>query len=338
MTNNRSFHRRSIIKKSAIAGISLLAGCVGGDNGDAETGNETSDFPSEDMTFIVTFTPGGGFDTYARGLTQYLPEHLPNDVNFTVENSPPSYTGLMEIWQADADGHTIGTTAPLGMIARQIAEDVPYDMREFSWIARMAITEYMIVVGEETPYESVDDLRNADQIDWATPGSGTTAWLASLISATDLDINYNLVNFEGTQEAAAAVLRGDADATLGPTTTPSLTEPLNGGDMRGIVSFTEEPPEIAPNIETATDIGEEQLIDLNLNRPVFGPPDIDDGRVDVLSESILDTLNSQEMSEWAEENDRPINPADAEEMASTINNAFETLSQYEDLLSENLEE
>ncbi|MFC6766130.1 Bug family tripartite tricarboxylate transporter substrate binding protein [Natrinema soli] len=301
-------------------------------------GGEQSEFLSEEITFIVTFSPGGGFDTYARGLVDLLPDHLPEDVDFVVENSTPNFTGLMDIWRADPDGHTIGTTAALGMVARQIVEDVPYDMREFTWLARMALTEYMIAAGADTGYESVDDLREADEVDWATPGAGTTAWLASIISASDLEINFNVVNFEGTQEAAAAVLRGDADVMLGPTTTPSLTEPLNAGDMTPIVSFTDEQPETVPETDTATDIGQEGLMNLNLNRPVFGPPDIPDDRANTLSESIVETLESDEMQPWAEENERPINATGRDEMSDTISGAFDTLSEYEDLLNDHLDQ
>lgn len=327
--------RRTVLTSAAAGSVGLLSGCIGGELGN---GGSQTEFLSEDITFIVTFSAGGGFDTYARGLVDNLPSHLPEEVNFVVENQTPNFTGLMNIWRADPDGHTIGTTAALGMVARQIVEDVPYDMREFTWLSRMALTEYMIAAGSDTGYSSVDDLRNAGEVKWATPGAGTTAWLASIISATDLEIDFKVTNFEGTQEAAAAVLRGDVDVMLGPTTSPSLTEPLSAGDLEPIVSFTEEPPESAPNSDTAVDIGQEGLMDLNLNRPVFGPPDIPDDRASTLSESIVDTLNSDEMQQWAEENERPINAAGREEMSSTISGAFDTLSQYEDLLNEHLDQ
>lgn len=331
---DRNVSRRTFISGSAAASTALFAGCQsirGSSGGSAE-------YPSKDMTFIVTFSAGGGFDTYTRGLARHLPDHLSSNINYTIENKTPSFTGLMDIWRADSDGYTVGTSTVLGNVGQQIVSDVPYDMREFTWIARMARTKYMIAAGSNTDYSSVGDLQSADEIKLATPGEGTTAWLASIVSATDLDINFSLVNFGGTQEAAASVLRGDADALLGPTTSPSLTEPLSSDNLQPIVSFTEEPPEVAPNSATAVSIGREGLMDLNLTRPIFGPPGISSDRASTLSDAIVETLKSDSMQQWAEENNRPIDAAGTEEMTSTVTNAFDKLSQYEDLLSNYLGE
>src|SRR5665811_844975 len=46
------------------------------------------DFPQEgkDIRWIVPFSPGGGFDTYARTVSRFLPKYLPNEPNVIVEN------------------------------------------------------------------------------------------------------------------------------------------------------------------------------------------------------------------------------------------------------------
>ena len=66
-----------------------------------------ADYPEKDITVIIPKAAGGGTDTAARGLIQYMKESLDGS-NFVATNKPDGggVTGMIETSAAKADGYT----------------------------------------------------------------------------------------------------------------------------------------------------------------------------------------------------------------------------------------
>ena len=67
-------------------------------------------FPEKIITWIVTYPPGGGFDTYARAIAKRMPKYLPKKVQIVIKNSPGAggRYGTNLLYRAKPDGYTIG--------------------------------------------------------------------------------------------------------------------------------------------------------------------------------------------------------------------------------------
>lgn len=378
--DNRDANRRRFLKLfGGAAAVGGLAGCMGdggggggdggggdgadggGGDGAAETtpgegttsGEETAtegdggdggagDFPSEDITWIVPYSTGGGFDTYSRGLSEYMPQHLSNEPNIVVQNQPGAggRRGATQIYRADPDGYTVGIFNIPGMVASQIVQDTEYELGNVSWVGRVARSVYLLAVPADSDYQSLEDLQNADTVRFGVTGPGSTSYLSAIIAGNAMDIPAEFVTgYEGSQESVAAALRGDIDAVQYPTSTPSIRNPIQEGDLRPIMYYAEGPPQwlAETDVQTAPEAGYGDLAgQVNLQRCIGGPPEIPEERLQVLRDAFEATVTSQEFEQWAEEQERPLDFANGQETAEIISNAQSTYQEYQDLLEKRL--
>lgn len=345
--------RRRFLQLTGGAAISAtLAGCSGGSDGgdggsdggdggsDGGSDGGGSNFPSKEITWIVPYSTGGGFDTYSRGLAEYMPKHLPNDVNIVVQNAPGAggRQGATQIYRADSDGYTFGIFNIPGMVASQIVMEPEYNLSKVSWIGRVARSVYMLTVPTSSEFKTIEDLQNADEVKFAVTGPGSTSYLSAIIAANAMDISAKFVTgYGGSQESVAAALRGDVDAVQYPTSTPSIRNPIEEGDMRPIVYYADEPPKWAENAVAVTETDYADLAgQVNLQRCIGGPPEIPEKRLNVLRSAFEETVTSDEFSQWAKDQDRPLDYASGSETKKIITNAQSTFEEYRDLLEKRL--
>lgn len=323
-------NRRKLLQLGGSAAVlSMTAGCIGAD--------DSEEYPTDNIRLVVPYGPGGGFDTYARGLADHMPDHLGAEVTVDNVEGAGGRTGANEVYRADPDGYTIGLFNVPGMIATQLVEETEYNLNEVSWVGRIGAEPYMILVGSDTDYETVEDLQNADEpIRFAQTGAGATSWLVDVIATQAMDIERNhVMGYDGSQGMITAVLRGEAEAMS--MVYQAVQPQVEDGELRPIVALAEEPPDFAPDTPTAAEVGYEDLANLGLHYPIGGPPDVDEDRIEILEEALLDTANSEEMEEWGEEVGLPIEPLGSQETGELINNMNSLIEQYQDLLEEEMQ-
>lgn len=312
------------------AGLVGLAGCLGGQGSGGS-------FPSQDINWLIPYPAGGGFDTYSRAFEEFLPPQLPNDVDVVAQNvtGASGRRCINQINQAEPDGYTVGVFNIPGFIAQQIALDVDFDLREFSWLARFWRDNYAIVVHPDSPYQTLEDMQNSEEeVTFASTGGGTST-LVGIFAVNALDIPAKVVGgYGGSRESATAVMRGDVDARVN-NVSGFLRNLVNEGRLHMVVSLSHEPPDYAPDVPTAGGLGYEAVANnANIQGLVGGPPDIPEERRDTLETAIIDAQNSDAMQGWSEENKRPLNPAGQEEATQVITGGFETWAEYEDLYAD----
>src|SRR5665811_1668378 len=137
------------------------------------------DFPQEgkDIRWIVPFSPGGGFDTYARTVSRFLPKYLPNEPNVIVENIPGggSVTGTRELTMSDPDGYTVGLAAYPGIWMAAITEDIGFDPADLTNVAILGMDPQAVFVAADSPIDTVEDLRNT-AIKFGTTSRGASMY------------------------------------------------------------------------------------------------------------------------------------------------------------------
>jgi tripartite-type tricarboxylate transporter receptor subunit TctC len=116
MTQLRRPARRRAAHLSAalLAGV-LLTACGGAETSPAASGaGHCADLEGERVTLVVGYSPGGGYDVYARLLAPTLAEKLGADV--IVENQPGAggLLALNNLQAADKDGTVIGIMNGIG--------------------------------------------------------------------------------------------------------------------------------------------------------------------------------------------------------------------------------
>ena len=100
-----------------------------------------AEFPERNLTSVVTFSPGGGFDTVSRAISRSIGKYLPKGIKTIVKNvtGAGGITGTVYLYRAKPDGYTIGQMYG-GMIPVPFlrgAKKAGFDFEKFTWLARI---------------------------------------------------------------------------------------------------------------------------------------------------------------------------------------------------------
>ncbi|MCZ6893009.1 MAG: tripartite tricarboxylate transporter substrate-binding protein, partial [Gammaproteobacteria bacterium] len=150
------------IKRTA-ATVVIAAIGIAQQIGPALAGPDAEFFAGKTITYIVATKPGGGYDTYARLIAEFLERHLPV-TKVLVKNLPGAghIIGANKLYVAKPDGLTIGTFNT-GLIYAQLIgrEGVRFDLRDLGWIGAAARDARVVVLGSGSEFRTVADLRRA---------------------------------------------------------------------------------------------------------------------------------------------------------------------------------
>ena len=284
-------------------------------------------FPDKDITFIIPYTAGGGFDRTVRALAPYMEKYLPGKVNVVPRNvaGAGGRKGIAQLFRAKPDGHTIAVFNMPGMaIPPLLGQKVSYDLARVRWIARLARGTYSLMVGAKSKIESLGDIEKLGRpLKITTTGLGSTGHTASVVASTVMGIDFKmLTGYKGAKQFILAAVRGDGDAAYTLVTT--VRKYHEAGDARMLVTFESESS--FPGVPTAREAGFPELEGMSLERLVGGPPGVPADRIAILEAAILKAMADPELKEKTKK--RPYLPANAAETAKRAQGVLQFYLKY----------
>ncbi len=335
----------------AIALTGSLAACGSdGDSGGGDGGDEVeSPFAGARVDFVVPYEPGGGYDTYARALTPYFEECM--DATIVVRNEPGA-GGLVATNQtaaAAADANRFQIVNTVGLVSAQIAgeEGANFDLNDLSWIGRVAAPANVLVVGADSDIESFEDIVNADEdVRFVAQGPGANDYLAPNILGDAYGFPFEvIIGFAGSAEARAAVIAGDADAHILPS--DSQLGSIEAGDTRAIVTIDDEADPLLPDVPTiydaappegdATEIVDNLVALGQTGRALIASPQMEEDRVEALREAWNCVAENEEALTALEEQQRPIQSLNGQEIADLVAEVLESPDAFQELVRQSSE-
>ena len=292
-----------------------------------------ADYPERDITVIIPYSAGGGFDSYVRGVLPVMQKYLPNRVNIIPRNMPGAggRKGATAIYRARPDGYTIGAlNVPGLLLPRLLGEPVGYDLSQVTWLGRMSEDRYAMVVRTDSDIASVDDLRALGRpVRFTATGVRSSAHAATVIAANLLGLDARFISgYEGSQNYILAVVRGDGEVALGPST--SIRSYTASGDLKVIASLSDSSP--FPGVQTAADLGEPDLARLNVQRMLGGPPDLAEEARTTLANALAQALADPELEAWSAATGLPLAPLSAQDTAASLSDQRALYERYRDIL------
>ena len=228
------------------------------------------------ITFVIPYSPGGGFDTIVRVFAPALEAALGTTV---VPDNVPGASGNrggQAVSRADPDGYTIGIfNIPGVTVSEATGRDIGYKLADVTWIANLA--ERGIRHRGQGGFADQDRGRPV-QPGPAGEAVGYRARFDLVDHRGDLVPHHGLPDhqrdrlFGGSNDTMIGVIRGDVDATLKPV--GSLAKYTKGGtgDLRLIVTYTDKP--VVDGVPTVADIGHPEFAKFTVNRVVGAPPGV----------------------------------------------------------------
>ncbi|ANW65509.1 hypothetical protein MMUR_30030 [Mycolicibacterium murale] len=339
MKNTLSQRQRRGLRALTVGLVTALSvTSCGGSNSESSAGGDGAAgawTPDKDITWIVPYSAGGGFDVYARGISQVMQQtQTPDGVNIVIRNMPPLPQGITQMFNAKPDGYTVGILPMPAAIAQEIQDPdlARWKTRDFTVLGSVDENAYVVYVASDSPYQTIEDLQGAQGLRSLTVEEGSSSALAGVATIEALDLDANVTyGAEGSAEVVTGLIRGDADFIVYGST--DVTGFVESGDIRPVLFLGTEDQrpeslEWLADVPSADSKGFEDLggavTELRL---IVAPPGLPEQQATYLRDAVYATMSSPEFAEWAKTADRPIIPRDWEAATEVMNAQIEQMEE-----------
>ncbi len=287
------------------------------------------EFPSETVTLVVPYAPGGNTDVLARMIAPYLEEKWGHPV--IIDNRPGggSMVATAYVTQAPPTGHTLLMTTSAFVTAPAIYPDLPFDPRtDLVPIANVGHVSFILVSSGKGDFESLEDFvaKSKESPKFAaTAGLGTTTHFAIEKFISDSGANADVVHFKGGSPAIVAILSGEAD--IYGSSVGSAGEFLTNGDIKPLAVLGDERIATLPDVPSTKELG---YPDLNVTQWVglFAPKGTDPAIVAKINADVNALLTNPDLITAVTPLDWTLRQSTPEEFAASIDSE---LTMWKDL-------
>lgn len=219
-----------------------------------------SSFPTKPIRVYVPFPPGGGTDIIAREVTQAVA--AATRWTFVIENKPGAggNLGVDAAAKSAPDGYTLvlGQTSNLAINPSLYAK-MPYNaQKDLVPVALVAEAPLVMVTGTGSPFKTVADAVAAGKarpggVNFASPGNGTVAHLASELLQKAAGVKYQHVPYKGAAQALTDVISGNVELYM--SSVPTLLGQIKQGKLRALAVTSARRVDDLPEVPTLAEAG-----------------------------------------------------------------------------------
>ena len=263
-------------------------------------------FVGKQITLLIGFGAGGGYDLYGRTVIAHMARHIPGNPAMVASNMPGA--GGLELMNnlanlAPRDGTVIATFAS-GMPTAPFfnPEQAKFDPTRLGWIGAVNSEEFIDIAWHNAPVQSLADLARRELIiAGAAPGDATVD-LPRLVNAV-LGLHYHIVlGYKAMNEMELAMERGEIEGIAGTTWTSLRARHADWLAERAVTVIAQygakpnpELPGVPLMIALAKTEPEREALDLlfsrqEMGRPFAAPPGLPSERLAVLRRAFDATM------------------------------------------------
>lgn len=209
----------------------------------------------DEIKVLQGFKAGGGSDTLAQLTQPFLRESL--GAEFINEYIPGAAGGIA--WtrlakQSPADGTVISITNTPMLATNYIMNDaINYSIDELTPIANVVTDPGIIVVPEDSPYQTVEDFFAAaeerpGEVTVGNSGVGGDDFFSTIMIEKATGLSFQKVPFQGDGPSATAALGGKIDASF--NNLGNVYGHIQSGSLRPLAVFARERLEVLPDVPT----------------------------------------------------------------------------------------
>ncbi len=293
-------------------------------------------FNGKTITILVGFSPGGGYDHYARVLARHIGGHVPGKPNVIVQNMPGagSFTAVRHLdGPAPKDGTIVVAFNP-GLITDALTEPEKFKVRftGFAWLGSITRDVRICYVWNAAPVKSLADLVAGREFIMGATGTSTSNYVNGAVLRNLFGLKVRqITGFPGSNEVRLAIERGELHGDCGSWS--SIPEDwMKGRRIVPIVAFTtrrlpEMPPDL-PFVGTlATSPEQTAVLDVviaagELGRPFILSHQVPAPRVAVLRKAFDATMKDAAFLGEARRQELPVDPASGTEAEDILKRIY----------------
>jgi tripartite-type tricarboxylate transporter receptor subunit TctC len=248
--------------------------------------------PTKPVEFIVPAGPGGGADLMARFLQGAVAKnHLMKQPFIVVNKSGGAGAeGFLDVKNAKGDPHKIIITLS-NLFTTPLATGVPFNWKDLTPVAMLALDEFVLWVNVETPYKTAQDYVGAikggtdGQFKMGGTGSKQEDQIITVAIEKAVGKKMTYIPYKGGGDVAVQLVGKHIDSTVNNPN--EAVAHWRGGTLRPLCVFDSKPMPY-PNKVTTTQSWQDiptckvQGLDIQylMLRGIFMPPGVTQEQVD----------------------------------------------------------
>jgi tripartite-type tricarboxylate transporter receptor subunit TctC len=284
---------------------------------------------------VIVGTSPGDYDTWVRLVVRHLPQYIPGQPSFVVENMPGagSLVATNHLYnRAPRDGTVLGSVSrniPNYAFAKK--PNANFDPLKFSWIGSPEMTNRGCFVRTDSGVASPADLYEREVL-FGTDGAGTSLSEMPVLLKNLLGMRFRTVDgYKGSTDVVLAMQRNEVQGICQTITAfaQSAQVMLDNGTFRLLFTTERErvPGVNAPTIfEFAKDEEQRMILDfhasaLETGRPWLAPPDVPADRIEVLRRGFDAAMRDPGLIEDVKKRGLAITPRTGEQIEAVLRKA-----------------
>jgi tripartite-type tricarboxylate transporter receptor subunit TctC len=292
-------------------------------------------YKSATVTLVVGFTPGGGYDQYARVLARYFGHHIPGNPTVIVQNMPGAGS-LTSVKYLDASAPTDGTAIAVfnnGLLVQSatIPDKVTVDFTKVAWLGSITPDYRVCYAWSTTGVKDWADVMKRKEFVLGSTGKGSGNYVNGAILRMVLKAPVKqILGFPGSAEQRLAIERGELDGDCGSWSSIPV-DWVEAKKINTFVRFSAQRPQEIPESaryvgELSADQHQKDLIELlsagdQLGRPLVMSQRVPADRLKAMRAAFDATMKDPGFVADAKKQNLGVDPADyaaAEKIAAKI--------------------
>jgi tripartite-type tricarboxylate transporter receptor subunit TctC len=299
-------------------------------------------YKGKQVSLIVGYGTGGGYDVYARLVGKHMSRFIPGRPNVVIQNMPGagSMRAVNYIYNVAPKDGTAFAMFSSSMPVRSILggnKSVQYDSLKLTWLGSSSSFEgdaYLLVVRADAPSKTVEETRRpkVEPLVIGGSGPGSSSYDIPVVLHDTIGLRYKMVSgYPGSSDLFLAMERNEIHARMVNLTGLKAVRSdwlKPGSPYKIVVQFGRKTriadlPDVPTARELALDPSARALINLveipfELSRPFAAPPGIPPERAKILQKAFLDAHRDPQLIAEAKNLDLDISPIGPDEVMEAL--------------------
>jgi tripartite-type tricarboxylate transporter receptor subunit TctC len=241
---------------------SILIGLGVGASAFMQLAHAQPTYPNKTIEFIVPSGAGGGADTSARLLANYVSKKKGVTINVVNKTGGGFIIGTNYVMTSAPDGYTmLADSHGFSTLLAIVSPSLPFDWRKRTWIAKISHDIPIYLVQADSPWKSLSDVAefakaNPGKMRWATAGpSGiSTAAIVQFFGKSGIppaNVTSTHVVLKSGAEVIAALAGGHIEFAAQQTS--EATGMIQSGKIRALGVVSKERLSEIPDVPTVAE-------------------------------------------------------------------------------------
>ncbi|WP_306331423.1 tripartite tricarboxylate transporter substrate binding protein [Vibrio injensis] len=257
-----------------------------------------SNFPSQPLTMLIGFNPGGSTDIQGQVLAKVLSEKLGQPVNIIYHPGAGGASAAAMLANSRDQGYTFQFGLSLPYTFAPLATPASYQLTSFRYVAGITLDQIALVTGPNTPFATW-----AEFITYAKANPGLVYASQNIQDRFVINrimrregIILRVMPTTGGAGMAPLILSGDADLAFSGGTHSAYTD---SGLMRVLASLADERLVHYPEVPNLRELGYD--VSMHAIRVIAVPANTPDDQVDILSKALQSAIQDARFKQVTEE-------------------------------------